>query len=245
MNIILHGATGAMGRAVDRYVKANGKHQIIAYVSPDYEETAPPCYRTLFEYEGPADCIVDFSSHFATGAITDYAEKRRIPVVIATTGQTEYETALIKACAEKVPVFLSANMSLGVAVLAKLAKTAAAFFPDADIEIVEYHHNRKVDAPSGTALMLGNKIKEERPEAEFVLGRSGHGKRKKQDIGISAVRLGNEVGTHEIYIATESQVLTLTHRAQSRDLFAEGAISAAEFLIKQGPGFYGMEDLTQ
>ena len=136
MNIILHGATGAMGHAVDRYVKANGKHQIIAYVSPDYEETAPPCYKTLFEYEGPADCIVDFSSHFAAGAITEYAAKRGIPLVIATTGHTEDEAALIKACSAKVPVFQSANMSLGVAVLAKLAKTAASFFPDADIEIV-------------------------------------------------------------------------------------------------------------
>ena len=125
MNIILHGATGAMGHAVDRYVKANGKHQIIAYVSPDYEETAPPCYKTLFEYEGPADCIVDFSSHFAAGAITEYAAKRGIPLVIATTGHTEDEAALIKACSAKVPVFQSANMSLGVAVLAKLANGIA------------------------------------------------------------------------------------------------------------------------
>ena len=245
MNIILHGANGAMGRAVEKCMTAGGKHQIAAYISPSYTDTAPPRYKALSDYDGPADCIIDFSSHFAAAQLTEYAAKRRIPVVIATTGYSEEELALIKACSEKVPVFLSANMSLGVAVLAKLAKTAASFFPDADIEIVEYHHNRKVDAPSGTALVLANKIKEERPEAEFVLGRSGHGKRKKQDIGISAVRLGNEVGTHEVYIATESQVITLTHRAQSRDLFAEGAVSAAEFLVMQGPGFYGKDDLTQ
>ena len=244
MKIILHGSSGAMGHAVEKNVLNADKHEIVAFVSPDYEFTDPPQYCTLAEYSGEADCIIDFSNHAAAPALTSYAAERGIPVVIATTGHSEEELALIRECAKTVPVFLSANMSLGVAVLARLAKTAAGFFPDADIEIVEYHHNRKLDAPSGTALMLGKAIKEVRPEAEFVLGRSGQGKRQKQDIGISAVRLGNEVGTHEIYIATGSQVITLTHRAQSRDLFAEGAIAAAEFLVSKEPGLYGMNDLV-
>ena len=242
MKIILHGSTGAMGKAVTEIV-SGGKHEIAAFVSPDYAESCGRQYKTLDEYDGPADCIIDFSNHVAAGPLTAYATKRNIPLVIATTGQTPEEIDMIKECSKTIPVFFTANMSLGVAVLANIAKQAASFFPDADIEIVEYHHNRKLDAPSGTALMLANSIKEVRPQANYVLGRAGQGKRAPEDIGISAVRLGNEVGTHEIYIATQSQVLTLTHRAQSRSLFAEGAISAAEWLADKGPGLYDMKDL--
>ena len=243
MDLILHGSTGAMGKAVAELI-AGGKHTIAAFVSPEYPENTGSQYQKLADYAGPADCIIDFSNHAAAKDLTDYAAKRGIPLVIATTGYTEEELELMKACAKKVPVFHSANMSLGVAAMADLTRQAAALFPDADIEIVEYHHNRKVDAPSGTALMLANAIKTVRPDANIVCGRSGYGKRQPQDIGISAVRLGNEVGTHEVHIATGSQVLTITHRAQSRSLFAEGAISAAEFLISQEPGLYSMADLV-
>ena len=243
MKIILHGSTGAMGRKVAEAV-AKGKHEITAFVSPEYGQSSGNCYRTLSEYTGEADCIIDFSNHAAAKALTEYAAERGIPVVIATTGFTDDEKSLIKDCSAKVPVFMSANMSLGVAVLAKLAKTAAAFFPEADIEIVEYHHNRKLDAPSGTALLLAEAVKAVRPDAELVLGRSGSGKRQPQDIGISAVRLGNEVGTHEIYIATQTQRIMLQHRAEDRALFAEGAIAAAEFLISQPAGLYDMTSLV-
>lgn len=244
MKIILHGSTGAMGKAVAEIV-AGGKHEIAAFVSPEYEESMGRQYKTLDEFTGEADCIIDFSNHAATGALTAYAAQRGIPLVIATTGQTPDDLSLIEGCAETTPVFLSANMSMGIAVLASIAKQAAAFFPDADIEIVEYHHNRKLDAPSGTALMLANAIKEVRPDSVIVNGRAGYGKRDAKEIGISAVRMGNEAGTHEIYIATQNQRLKLEHRAQSRSLFAEGAVSAAEFLIKQGPGLYGMKDLIK
>ena len=243
MEIILHGSTGAMGRAVAETV-ASGKHSIAAYVSPEYPENAGRQYVKLSDFTGNADCIVDFSSHFAAKDLTDYAASRGIPLVIATTGYTEEEMDMVRECSKKVPVFMSSNMSLGVAAVADLAKRAAALFPGADIEIVEYHHNRKADAPSGTALMLAEKIREVRPDANIVTGRSGYGKRQPQDIGISAVRLGNEVGTHEVYIATGSQVITISHRAQSRSLFAEGAISAAEFLIGKPAGLYGMQDLV-
>ena len=243
MEIILHGSTGAMGKAVAEIV-SSGKHTISAFVSPEYPENAGRHYTTLWAYDGKADCIVDFSSHLAAKDLTDYAAQRGIPLVIATTGYTEEEMDMVRKCAETVPVFMSSNMSLGVAAVSDLAKRAAALFPGADIEIVEYHHNRKADAPSGTALMLANSIKEVRPEANIVTGRSGYGKRQPQDIGISAVRLGNEVGTHEVYIATQSQVITISHRAQSRSLFAEGAISAAEFLTGKPAGLYGMKDLV-
>ena len=243
MEIILHGSTGAMGRAVAEIV-SGGAHNIAAFVSPEYPEDMGRQYTKLDHFTGPADCIIDFSSHLAAEVLTAYAAERGLPLVIATTGYTEEDMKHVYECAKTVPVFMSANMSLGVATVARLARQAADLFPGADIEIVEYHHNRKADAPSGTALMLAESIKEVRPNANIVLGRSGYGKRQPQDIGISAVRLGNEVGTHEVYIATQSQVITITHRAQSRSLFAEGAISAAEFLVGQEPGLYGMADLV-
>ena len=242
MRIILHGSTGAMGKAVTETVSA-GTHEIVAFVSPSYILAEDRRYPSLGDFTGRADCIIDFSNHAATKVLTEYAAQRGIPLVIATTGQTPEELAMIEECAQSTPVFLSANMSIGIAVLANLAKQAAAAFPEADIEIVEYHHNRKLDAPSGTAVMLANAIKEVRPDSSLVEGRSGHGKRQPQDIGISAVRLGNEVGTHEIYIATQTQRIKLEHMAQSRSLFAEGAVRAAEFLIEKGPGLYGMKDL--
>ena len=243
MEIILHGSTGAMGKAVTEIV-SGGKHSIAAFVSPEYPENAGRQYTKLWDFDGKADCIIDFSSHFAAKDLTGYAAQRGIPLIIATTGYTDEEMEMVRACAKTVPVFMSSNMSLGVAAVSDLAKRAAALFPGADIEIVEYHHNRKADAPSGTALMLAESIKQVRPDANIVCGRSGYGKRQPQDIGISAVRLGNEVGTHEVYIATGSQVITISHRAQSRSLFAEGAISAAEFLIGKPAGLYGMKDLV-
>ena len=244
MRIILHGSTGAMGKAVTDTVNGTD-HEIVAFVSPSYIQSEERRYPSLGDFTGRADCIIDFSNHTATKTLTEYAAKRGIPLVIATTGQTPEEFALIDECAKSVPVFLSANMSIGIAVLVNLAKQAAAAFPEAAIEIVEYHHNRKLDAPSGTAVMLADAIKEVRPDSSIVEGRSGHCKRDPKDIGISAVRLGNEVGTHEVYIATQTQQIKLEHRAQSRSLFAEGAVRAAEFLIDQGPGLYGMKDLIK
>ena len=134
-------------------------------------------------------------------------------------------------------------MSLGVALLADLVKQAVARFPDADVEIVETHHNRKVDAPSGTALLLAEAAKESRPELYANTGRSGESKREKAEIGISSVRRGNVVGIHEVIISTETQSITLKHEAHDRALFADGAITAARFLINQGPGLYDMNSL--
>ena len=150
---------------------------------------------------------------------------------------------MITAAAEEIPVFFSGNMSLGIAVLCRLAKQAAAAFPDADIEIVEVHHTRKVDAPSGTALMLFNAIKEVRPEAVANCGRAGEGKRTKEEIGISALRLGNVVGIHEIHIHTGNQSLTLKHESGSRAMLADGAADAARFMVGKGKGLYNMESM--
>ena len=167
-----------------------------------------------------------------------------MPLVIATTGQDKYELSMIEHASKSIPVFHSANMSLGVALLCELAVTAAKAMPDADIEIVEAHHNRKLDAPSGTALMLANELKTVRENAEFQFGRHGNQKRTPSEIGIHALRLGNIVGEHEIILATATQKITLRHEAQTRALFAEGAIAAAGFLIGQRPGLYTMKDIV-
>ena len=150
----------------------------------------------------------------------------------------------IAAAAEKIPLFFSANMSLGVALLVELAKQAAAAFPEAEIEIIEKHHDRKVDAPSGTALMLADALCEVRPEATVNCGRSGQGKRTQGEIGIHAVRMGNIVGEHEVMIGTPNQTITLKHEAHSRALFAEGALAAAAFLIGKEVGIYDMKSLV-
>lgn len=242
MNIILNGAKGRMGRIVDAAAAAGG-HSVVARV--DFGYAGGEGLRTLDEYQGPADVVIDFSNHAATAQVVDYCTKRGLPVVVATTGQTEEELALIDGAAKTVPVFLSANMSLGVALLADLAKKAAAVFPDADIEIIEKHHNQKLDVPSGTALLLARRIKEARPEAEFVIGRHENGKRTKAEIGIHSLRLGNEVGVHEIIIATGSETITLKHEAENRSLFAQGALAAAAFIAGKAPGMYDMRSIIE
>ncbi|MBE6600454.1 MAG: 4-hydroxy-tetrahydrodipicolinate reductase [Ruminococcaceae bacterium] len=240
MKIIVHGAAGRMGTEVTRLI--SGEYELAAAVDAFGGEGFLP---SLDDFSGDADCIIDFSNHTATEALLAYAVKRNIPVVLATTGHTEDELAKIRAAAKAIPVFHSANMSLGVAVLCSLAKQAAAAFPDADIEIVEKHHNRKLDVPSGTALMLANEIKEVRPDAEYVIGRHEYGKRKKNEIGIHSLRLGNVVGEHEIIISTDTQSLTLKHEAASRNLFADGAMTAAKFIVRMPAGLYQMKDIIE
>jgi hypothetical protein len=163
--------------------------------------------------------------------------------VLRTTGQDDSEKAEIKAAAEKIPVFFSANMSLGVATLVNLAKQTAALFPNADIEIVEQHHNRKLDAPSGTALMIAEALCEVRPDAEIVEGRAGQHKREKNEIGIHALRMANIVGIHEVYVTSDSEQIMLKHTAFDRALFADGAIKAAEFLVGKEAGIYTMKNI--
>ena len=166
-----------------------------------------------------------------------------MPAVIATTGQNEEELVMIDQAAKHVPIFKSANMSVGVALLRKLVREATEVFPDADIEIIEAHHNRKVDAPSGTAIMLADAVRDVRSDAEYNIGRGGHQKREKNEVGIQSIRMGNIVGEHEVIICTENQSITLKHSAYDRGLFAEGAISATRFIVGKEPGLYDMDDI--
>lgn len=217
--------------------------EIVCGVDPMMPEGTPGCVKSFDEVTADADLIVDFSHHSLTGALLDYAERKNLPAVLATTGQTPEEAARIRAAAGRIPVFYAANYSLGIAALTDLVKRAAALYPDAEIEIVEQHHDRKLDAPSGTALALFNAVKEVRPDAEAVTGRSGQGKRKPEDVGIHAIRMGNIAGIHEVMICTRNECITLKHEAFSRGVFADGSLKAARFLMKQGAGLYNMKDL--
>lgn len=241
IKVILHGAAGRMGKEVAAKIEADPILSLAARVD---QTGADGCLKNLADYTGDADVIVDFSHHSATGALTAYAVSRGIPLLIATTGQTEEEKEMIARASEKVAVFHSANMSLGVALLCELAKKAAAGMPDADIEIVETHHNRKLDVPSGTALMIAEAMRKVREKARFVIGRAG-GKREKEEIGIASIRRGNIVGIHEVLISTDNETLTLKHEAHSRALFADGAVVAAKFLAGKGAGLYTMNDLVK
>lgn len=239
MRAILCGANGAMGKLIARSLGG----EVVGRVSIDGENGVARTFDELGS--APADVVIDFSHHTAAADVLRYAKTNGCAVVIGTTGHTPEERQLIFDAAKEIPVFYSGNMSLGIAVLCRLAKQAAACFPDADIEIVEVHHNRKVDAPSGTAHMLFNAIKEVRPDAVEHCGRSGEGKRTKEEIGISSLRMGNVVGIHEVHICTETQTLTLRHEAATRAMLAEGAADAARFMVGKGKGLYTMEDLLK
>lgn len=237
MKAVLCGANGAMGKLIGGILG----QEVVGKVSIDGENGV--C--KTFDQLGPvdADVVIDFSHHTAVADVLAYAKKIGAAAVIGTTGHTEEEKAMIYEAAKEIPVFFSGNMSLGIAVLCRLAKEAASFFPDADIEIVEVHHNRKVDAPSGTALMLFNAVKEARPQAVANCGRAGEGKRTKEEVGISSLRMGNVVGVHEVHIHTGTQCLTLKHEAVTRGMLADGAVDAARFMVGKGKGFYNMENI--
>lgn len=247
MNILLSGIGGHMGHEVAKLAKEGFRGASLVCGVDPYASTE--CDVTVYKSfsdvrDEPIDCIIDFSHHSATEELISFAKTKEIPVVVATTGHTENEISLIKSAAEAVPVFYSGNMSLGIALLCELSKTVAAAMPEAEIEIVERHHNRKLDAPSGTALMLAESVKEARPCAYTNLGRSGQGKRDKNEIGIHSIRMGNIVGEHEVIIGTPSQTITLKHEAHDRALFAEGALAAAEFLVGCPAGLYDMKSIV-
>ena len=239
MKAVLWGANGAMRKLIDGILG----DEVVGRVSAVGENGVARSAQAL----GPvdADVVIDFSHHSAAGDVIAFAKAHRCAAVIGTTGHTAEEKALIHAAAAEIPVFYAGNMSLGIAVLCRLAKQAAAAFPDADIEIVEIHHNRKVDAPSGTAKMLFEAVKEVRPQAVANCGRSGEGKRTKDEIGISALRLGGVVGVHEVHIHTNNQSLTLRHEAIDRSMLAEGAVDAARFVVTQSAGLYNMETMLE
>ena len=240
MNIILCGAAGRMGAYVREVAAETETTHIVAAIDPHGGDSM---LKDIAAYTDGADAIIDFSHHAAVESLLPYAEKHGIPAVIATTGHTIPEVAAIRRASETIPVFYSANMSVGVALLSELARRVMTFFPDADVEIVERHRRGKLDAPSGTALMLARAMADERKNAVFLAGRKGHHRAEPNEIGIHSLRIGDAVGDHEITIAAKDETLILRHEAHDRRLFARGALKAAAFLSGKPPGRYSVSDM--
>ena len=247
VSIALVGCNGRMGKAVSEAVAARNDCKILFGADPfgisAYEY---PVYKSLMESETKADVIIDFSNPALLDDILEYAVKYNTPCVICTTGFSADEINKINKTSEKVAVFRSGNMSLGINLLIELSKEAAKLLGnDFDVEIIEKHHNQKLDAPSGTALMLADGISEVlEEEPQYVYDRHSYRKKRaKNEIGIHAVRGGTIVGEHEVVFAGHDEVVSLTHQAQSREVFAVGAVNAAIYLASQGAGMYNMSNL--
>ena len=243
INILLSGACGKMGNAVTRCCKEDENLKIIAGVDRVEALYDYPIFKSFDDVNVKPDVIIDFSNVSVLDSLLKYAIKNNIPVVLATTGYSEIQIAQIKDAANKIPVFFTANMSLGVNLLSSLAKYAAGILGgDFDIEIVEKHHNQKIDAPSGTALMLANAVNEvfdDKYNYEYDR-HSKRQKRPKNEIGIHAIRGGTIVGEHDVIFAGHDEVITLSHSAQSKEVFASGSIKAAKFIIGKPCGLYDM-----
>ncbi len=245
--IAIVGCNGKMGAFVARAVKEHPSCETLFGVDAFGESSYDfPVYKAFDEAVEKPDVIVDFSNPAALDGMLGYAVKNSVPCVICTTGYSTEQVAQIKAAAEKTAVFYSGNMSLGINLLIELSKQAAKVLGSSfDIEIVEKHHNLKVDAPSGTALMIADGISETlEQEPQYVYDRhAARKKRSKNEIGIHSVRGGTIVGEHEVIFAGHDEVVTISHQAQSKEVFAVGAVNAAAFLAGQTAGMYSMSDL--
>lgn len=242
---IMHGCNGKMGQVIAGIIKEDEMIELVAGVDPYTEVKNPfPVFKSIKECEIPADVIIDFAAAPAVDDLLEYCVEKQIPCVLCTTGLSEEQLKKVEEAAKKVAILKSANMSLGVNTLLKLLKDAAAVLVPAgfDIEIVEKHHNQKVDAPSGTALALADSINEEFENAyQYVYDRSAkREKRSKKEIGISAVRGGTIVGDHDVIFAGVDEVITFSHTAYSKAVFGKGAVQAAKFLAGKPAGYYNM-----
>lgn len=250
--IILSGACGRLCSVIATLVAERDDCEIVGGVDVVTNATSYPIVTSFGELDTlgiKGDVIIDCSHHTTVGELTEYAKKSSTPTVICTTGHTDDEEIIIKKASEIIPVLKSRNMSLGINLLSELVKKAASVLgADFDIEIVEAHHHNKLDAPSGTALMLADAAREARDESgletEYVYERqSVRRAREPKEIGISAIRGGTIVGDHSVIFAGSNEVITLSHRAESRDLFATGAIRAALHIVGKPAGFYTMADV--
>lgn len=246
--IIISGCNGKMGNIIAECIRERTDCTVVAGVDMAGKTCDVfPVFTSPDQCAVEADAIIDFSHPSALSPLLAYAVERHIPAVVATTGLTDEQIALVQETAKRVPLFFSFNMSLGVNLLCGLAKRAAAVLGGQfDIEIVEKHHNRKIDAPSGTALMLADEISSALPERpRYVYDRhSVRQKRGKEEIGIHSIRGGTIVGEHEVIFAGHDEIISLSHTAMSREVFATGSINAALFLCGKPNGLYSMDDLV-
>ncbi|MDY3910094.1 MAG: 4-hydroxy-tetrahydrodipicolinate reductase [Eubacterium sp.] len=246
--IIMSGCNGAMGRMIADIVKDDSEAEIVAGIDvADNGDRAFPVFHSISECDVEADAIIDFSTPKILDDLLAYSIEKKVPIVLCTTGYTEEQLAKIEAAAEKTAVLKSANMSLGINTLLKLVQDAAKVFAAEgyDVEIVEKHHNQKLDAPSGTALALADSVNEAMGNPyEYVYDRSQRRqKRDKKELGISAVRGGTIVGEHDVIFAGKDEVITFSHTAYSKAVFGKGAVSAAKFLKGKVTGRYEMTDV--
>lgn len=246
--IILSGANGKMGKTIQSVVAGRENCEIVAGVDLNTQSDNFPIYDSIDKVQEQADVVIDFTNPMLIDGLLDYSKKTSTPLVIGTTGFNDNQKKQIEKASEESAVFFTYNMSLGINLLANLAKKAADILgKDFDIEIVEKHHNQKIDAPSGTALMLADAICEEFDEPlKYEYDRhSKREKRSKNEIGMHSVRGGTIVGEHEIIFAGRDEIITLSHSARSKEIFAVGAVNAAEFIKDKSCGMYSMKDLIK
>jgi dihydrodipicolinate reductase len=247
VEVILHGCNGRMGQMLSELISKDEEMKVVAGIEPSGEaKNDYPVYKNFDELKETADVIIDFSTASAIDGLLDYCEKTHTPLVLCSTGLSESQLDRVERLAKVSAVLVSANMSLGINVLLKLLKnvTKTLYGNGFDIEIVEKHHNQKLDAPSGTALALADVMKEELDDISYNLDRSKvRKKRERNEIGISAVRGGTIVGEHEVIFAGTDEVIEIKHTAYSRAIFAKGAMSAAKFLSGKSAGKYSMSDV--
>ena len=246
INVLVNGCNGRMGQVVCELLKENDSLNLLCgFDKNNLIQNEFPIYDDFSKIEQKPDVIIDFSIPIATMNILEYAVKNSIPIVIATTGFSEEQNNMIKEYSKDIPIFKSANMSFDIMVMKKIVSWLAPYMKNTDIEIIESHHNRKIDSPSGTAQMLADSI-------NLALGNtmhceydrhSKHEKRDKKEIGMSSIRGGNIVGEHTVQFIGDFETFEIKHTSYSRNVFAEGSLKAAEFIVKQKPGLYSMEDI--
>ncbi len=247
INILMSGCNGKMGQVITRLAEQYSDLAIAAgYDIYDAGKNAYPVFTSLEQCNAAIDVIIDFSNPDALENILKFAVGRKIPIIVATTGLTQAQKKTLETASKKIPVFFSANMSLGVNLIIDLVKKAAKILEsNFDIEIIEKHHNQKLDAPSGTALAIADSINSAlEQKQEYIYDRhSRRKKRSKTEIGIHAVRGGTIVGEHSVIFAGNDEVIEINHSAMSKDIFGTGALRAARFMYKKAPGLYNMNDL--
>ena len=246
IKILLNGCNGKMGKVISEMAKESTTVLIAAGVDKNSSNLDYPCYNSIEECESQIDVILDFSRPEALDSLCQYSKERNVPIIFCTTGFSNEQICKIHSLSEEIPVFYSANMSIGVNVVNNILKSISnMLYKDFDIEVIEKHHNQKVDAPSGTALLLANTIKNSiEEETTLVNGRHGISKRQPNEIGIHAIRGGNIIGDHEIIFAGKGECIEIKHTAISREVFAVGALKACEYIYGKQKGLYSMDNVV-
>lgn len=246
-NVIIVGANGKMGKTIRKLAKDKDDISIAAGVDKTYEEGEINIYENIADVKEDFDVVLDFSRPSSLQSLLEFCSSNKKPLILCTTGYTPEELDKIREASKIIPLFRSANMSIGINVVNNVLKNISKFlYKEFDIEIIEKHHNQKADAPSGTAILLADTIKKAISEdISYTCGREGNSKRSKNEIGIHAVRGGNIVGEHSVIFAGNSEIIEITHSALSRDVFAVGALLACKFMKGKASGSYSMDDLLK